>query len=59
VSGRCEASLPVLRFATEAERVALKEPGWWSITEIEQTAEVVFPSGLEDLIRNCALWSRT
>ena len=44
--GRCDAPTPDLQFATQAERVAMKELRWWPIAELERTEEVVFPSDL-------------
>jgi 8-oxo-dGTP diphosphatase len=49
--GRCERAAPVLKFATDAERRAMKELKWWSIVEIERMEEVIFPSDLGRVIR--------
>jgi GrpB-like predicted nucleotidyltransferase (UPF0157 family)/8-oxo-dGTP pyrophosphatase MutT (NUDIX family) len=49
--GESHVSLPELKSATEAERTAMKALRWWSVTEIEETGEVIFPSDLGEVIR--------
>jgi 8-oxo-dGTP diphosphatase len=48
--GRWAGSTPELRFATDAERKAMKELKWWSIVELEQAAETIFPADLSRIL---------
>jgi 8-oxo-dGTP diphosphatase len=40
-----------LHFKTEAERAAMKEIRWWTITELERCSETIFPPDLARLLR--------
>jgi hypothetical protein len=40
-----------LHFVTQAERAAMKEIRWWTITELERTSETVFPTDLAVVLR--------
>jgi 8-oxo-dGTP diphosphatase len=41
-----------LHFKTEAERAAMKEIRWWTITELEQSSETIFPPDLAEVLRS-------
>jgi 8-oxo-dGTP diphosphatase len=49
--GESDVPMPELRSATEAERAAMKALRWWSVTEIEGTGDVIFPSDLGKIIQ--------
>jgi 8-oxo-dGTP diphosphatase len=49
--GRCEQQTLTLKFATPAERAAMKEIRWWSVAELETTSATVFPPDLAKLLR--------
>jgi len=52
--GECAVCMPKLQSVTEAERAAMKALRWWSVTEIEETSEVIFPSDLAEVIRSAS-----
>jgi 8-oxo-dGTP diphosphatase len=41
-----------LHFKSEAERAAMKEIRWWTITELERSSETIFPPDLPRLLRS-------
>jgi 8-oxo-dGTP diphosphatase len=49
-AGRCDRNAPTLYGLTDAEQSAMQGIRWWSIAEIEQTTENIFPPGLADVI---------
>jgi len=49
-AGHAEQLEVMLRYATEAERLAMKEIRWWSMTELERTAETIFPVDLTKVL---------
>jgi 8-oxo-dGTP diphosphatase len=53
-AGRCERNAPRLDAPTEAERAAMQEMRWWSVEDIEQAAEPIYPPELATIIRNLA-----
>ena len=50
--GRWSGATPELRFATEAERKAMKGLKWWFIVEIERASETIFPPDLDKILRS-------
>ena len=52
--GRQESPGVELHFATEAERVAMKELKWWTIEDLERSSEIVFPGDLAKILRSLA-----
>jgi protein tyrosine/serine phosphatase/ADP-ribose pyrophosphatase YjhB (NUDIX family) len=50
--GRHEPQGVALHFKTEAERTAMKEIRWWTITELERSSEAIFPPDLARLLRS-------
>jgi len=50
--GRCAADAPVFTGGSEAEeRAALQDMRWWTLEELDQTAETVFPPELATVAR--------
>ena len=49
--GRHKSQDVALYFETEVERVAMKELRWWTIKELEQAPETVFPNDLAKVLR--------
>jgi hypothetical protein len=49
--GRHESRGVELHFATEVERVAMKELRRWTIEELERSSETVFPADLANVLR--------
>ena len=47
----CWNGTPVLMGATETESAALRAARWWTLEEIEQTREDIFPRDLADVLR--------
>lgn len=45
---------PVLVGATETESAALRAARWWTLEEIKQTREDIFPRDLADVLRRLA-----
>lgn len=56
--GKSALSIPELKFVTEAERAAMKEIRWWSLTEIERAVEVIFPNDFGRILRTINLSAR-
>jgi 8-oxo-dGTP diphosphatase len=50
--GRHESQGVELHFATEVERVAMKELRWWRIEELERLSEAVFPPDLAKVLQS-------
>ena len=50
--GRHESQRVELHFATQVERVAMKELRWWTIEELERSSETVFPADLAKVLRS-------
>jgi 8-oxo-dGTP diphosphatase len=48
--GHCDQQL-TLSYTTEAERLAMREVKWWTIAEIEQAVDPIFPTDLAEVIR--------
>ncbi|WP_082513008.1 NUDIX domain-containing protein [Methylobacterium sp. Leaf125] len=49
--GKCERSAPRLDALTDSERTAMREIRWWSVADIENAAELIFPEDLASLIK--------
>jgi hypothetical protein len=49
--GRHEPQGVALHFETQAERAAMKEISWWTISELERSSETVFPTDLAVVLR--------
>jgi hypothetical protein len=50
--GRHESQRVELDFATEVERVAMKELRWWTIEELGRSSETMFPADLAKVLRS-------
>ncbi len=50
---RCNAAAPVLAGASEAERRVLREMRWWTLEDIDNAAERVFPASLAQIAAAC------
>ena len=50
--GRHESQRVELHFATEVERVAMKELRWRTIEELERSSETAFPADLAKVLRS-------
>ena len=50
-AGRCRSASPVLAGASVAERRVLRELRWWTLEELDRTAEMVFPENLVQVVR--------
>jgi protein tyrosine/serine phosphatase/ADP-ribose pyrophosphatase YjhB (NUDIX family) len=53
--GRHEPQGVALHFKTGAERAAMKEIRWWTITELERSSETIFPHDLPKVLRSLPL----
>jgi 8-oxo-dGTP pyrophosphatase MutT (NUDIX family) len=51
--------VPSLIGATETESAALTEARWWTLGEVEQTREAIFPRDLAQVLRRLAATSGT
>jgi len=53
-TARCAAEAPLLRGVTPDEIKIMKEIRWWSVQEIESSAERIFPVDLAERMREFA-----
>jgi 8-oxo-dGTP diphosphatase len=49
--GRWTGRSPELRFAKEAERMAMKRLKWWTVSELASAAETIVPPDLVGILR--------
>ena len=52
---RCERDAPVLSGVTPEEITAMKEIRWWTVADLEQTAEKIFPVDLAACVETVRL----
>ncbi|HEY8335254.1 MAG TPA: NUDIX domain-containing protein [Tardiphaga sp.] len=49
--GRCDHASPRLRGVTDLERSAMRSIRWWTVDEIADAEETVFPNDLAEVLR--------